>query len=92
MLGDVGHPELVACAPSEGAVDEVERERIGSLEALTPATAYDPAQTGATHDQFDLVPADVDAAAELELGVDADAAVGLPRPKWISVTRSASQA
>lgn len=79
MLGDVGHPELVASAPSEGAVDEVQSDRVGSLDARTLAATDDPAQTGTAHHQLDLVPTDVDPEAELELGVHTDAAVGLAR-------------
>jgi hypothetical protein len=33
MLGDVGHPQLVSRAPREGALDEVQGDRIGPLDA-----------------------------------------------------------
>ncbi len=78
VLGDVGHPELVAALAAKGTVDEVlSRRQAGRAAPLAGAvTASDP---GALHQHRDRIVADPDPAPEHELGVHpvgAIAAVG----------------
>jgi hypothetical protein len=77
MLGDVGHPQLVAAGPGELALDQVAGGRLGSQPASELGAAGDALQAGAAHQQLHSMEADRDAPTQGELGVDPSAAVGL---------------
>lgn len=78
VFGHIGNPELVWTITLESPVDEVLRS--WGLSQRSPAPgAGQPPEFSSMHEQLDGVMADLDSAAQAELGVDAWGAIGASR-------------
>jgi hypothetical protein len=74
MLGDIGDPQLVRPAAGEGAVDQVGGDLVGL--GMAPPCA---GQADAAYQQRNAVVADHDPAAQPQLGMPPQSAVGATR-------------
>jgi hypothetical protein len=79
MLGDISDPQLLAAGTSERAIDEVECDGVRLLDPRPLSSSRNTFEARTPHYEVHLVAANVDASANGEPCLNADAAVVLSR-------------